>query len=91
MSLQSSREQEVSDAVKTKSIDLHGLTAEGARRLLFQTLKSCPSDVTELEVIHGCNSGQVLLNVVRSISHPRIKRKILGLNNGITVFELKKT
>lgn len=76
--------------MKTVSVDLHGMTVEGARRHLLQTLKSCPKNVSELEVIHGCHSGQALLNMVRSFSHPKIERKILGMNNGVTVFILKK-
>ena len=76
--------------MKTITIDLHGMTAAEAMSALLKMLKSCPADTEEIEVIHGCHSGQTLLNMVRSFSHPKISRKILGLNNGMTAFVLKQ-
>lgn len=76
--------------MKTISIDLHGMTSAEAKKRLLSVLKTCPGNIDEIEVIHGCNGGTVLLDMVRSLSHPRINRKILGMNNGITVYVIKK-
>lgn len=76
--------------MKRITIDLHGYTVSGARALLTRELKKCPHGVEEIEVIHGCNSGQTLQSLVRSFSHPKIERRIVGLNNGMTIFVLKR-
>jgi DNA-nicking Smr family endonuclease len=75
----------------TMSIDLHGLTVEGAKNELNHTLSSCPPHVTEIEVIHGYREGNFLQQFVRrNYSHPKIKQKIITMNNGMTTFLLKK-
>lgn len=71
------------------TIDLHGQTAESARRLLTSRLAQLSDDVREVTVIHGYHNGTKLLETVRHFKHYRIERKILGLNNGETVFEIK--
>ncbi|MBQ9460455.1 MAG: Smr/MutS family protein [Clostridia bacterium] len=71
------------------SLDLHGHTVESARRLLTETLRSLPAEVRELEVIHGYHQGTAIREMIRSFKHPRIERKILGMNQGSTIFELK--
>ncbi|MBR6242571.1 MAG: Smr/MutS family protein [Ruminococcus sp.] len=76
--------------MKRISIDLHGYTADEARSQLMGLLKNCPPGVDEIEVIHGSNRGQAVMNMVRSLSHKKIERKILGLNSGITVLQLRK-
>ena len=74
----------------SRTIDLHGMTVAEARRAMLALLKSCPASVREIEVIHGSHSGQALLRYVRvELQPPRISRKILGLNNGVTILELK--
>jgi DNA-nicking Smr family endonuclease len=70
-------------------IDLHGQTVESARRLLTTRLKQLPDDVREVTVIHGYHGGTALQNFVRSYKNFRIERKILGLNDGETIFILK--
>lgn len=70
-------------------IDLHGNTVESARKLLTEELKRLPADVRELTVIHGYHSGTVLMQFVRSYKNKRIEKKILGINNGETIFLLK--
>ena len=72
----------------TITLDLHGMTIAEAKAALLRELKTCPKTVLEIEVIHGFRQGQELLKMVRSFSHPKIKRKILGLNNGSTVLIL---
>ncbi|MDD6490407.1 MAG: Smr/MutS family protein [Clostridia bacterium] len=71
-------------------IDLHGHTVESAKTLLNDSLKKLPKDVREINVIHGYRGGTALRDMVRKYSHPKIERKILGLNQGITTFIIKK-
>ncbi|MCH5297226.1 MAG: Smr/MutS family protein [Ruminococcus sp.] len=75
-------------SIKQK-IDLHGHTAESVRKLLTSRLAQLPNDVSELTVIHGCHGGTTLLETVRRFKHYRIERKIIGLNNGETIFVIK--
>lgn len=70
-------------------IDLHGHTAESAERMLTSRLSQLPNDTVEVIVIHGYHGGTKLLETVRSFKHYRIERKILGLNNGETIFMIK--
>lgn len=71
------------------NIDLHCQTVESARKLLTDTLKKLPEDVREVNVIHGYHNGTALRDMVRKYSHPKIQRKILGLNQGTTIFIIK--
>ena len=62
-----------------------------AQREMNRILKTCPKDTDELEVIHGYHNGDRILRYIRfELKNPRIIRKILGLNNGVTLIELKK-
>ncbi len=68
---------------KTVEIDLHGLTVEDAKYRLEHFLSHVSPDVTEVRVIHGCNRGQALRDMVRlRLKHPRIASKLLTLNPG---------
>lgn len=71
-------------------LDLHGQTLDSARKLLDATLKALPADVREVEVIHGYHQGTALRTLVRNYKHPKIQQKILGLNQGSTVFLIRK-
>ncbi len=70
-------------------IDLHGHTVESAGKLLNDTLKKLPKDVREVHVIHGYRQGTALRDLVRRFRHPRVERKILGMNQGSTIFLIK--
>lgn len=70
-------------------IDLHNQTVESARKLITNTLNNLPSDVREVNVIHGYHQGTALRDMVRKYSNSRIERKILGLNQGSTIFVIK--
>lgn len=70
-------------------IDLHGHTVESARKHLTTQIKRLSSDVREVTVIHGYHNGTTLQSFVRSYKNSRIERKILGLNNGETIFIIK--
>ncbi|QAT51371.1 DNA mismatch repair protein MutS [Caproiciproducens sp. NJN-50] len=66
-------------------VDLHGLTAEDAKRRLEHLLSSAGPEVKEVRVIHGYNSGQALRDMVRlRLKHPRIASKLVTLNPGET-------
>lgn len=71
-------------------LDLHGLTSAEARAKLDDTLKTLPKDVGELTVVHGYRGGTALRDMVRRYRNPKIERKVLGLNQGSTIFVIKK-
>lgn len=71
-------------------IDLHGHTVESASKLLTQRLKSLSKNVTEVSVLHGYNSGTALRDMVRRYKNPKIERKVIGLNQGETIFIIKQ-
>lgn len=71
-------------------VNIHGMTSREAKRALEQLLSRAGKDVTEIKVIHGYNSGQVLRNMVRKeLKHPRISAKLISLNPGETRILLK--
>ena len=72
------------------TIDLHGMTCAQAKEELDRTLRSIPQDTRELTVVHGYHGGTTLRDLVRSYRHPKIERKMLSMNNGSTVFIIKK-
>ncbi len=71
-------------------VDLHGLTSAQAKDKLDETLKKLPKGVGELTVIHGYRGGTTLKEMVCRYKHPKVQRKILGMNQGTTVFLIKK-
>ena len=72
------------------TIDIHGETRQSVRKLLENKLKSLSKDTREVIVIHGYHQGNTLQQMVRSFKHPMVERKILGLNQGETIFLIKK-
>ncbi|MDO5601382.1 MAG: Smr/MutS family protein [Oscillospiraceae bacterium] len=71
-------------------VDLHGMTADEAKRSLERLLSSAPPAVKEVVVIHGYYNGTVLQEMVRTkLKHPRIASKMLSLNPGATRLILK--
>ncbi len=71
-------------------IDLHGHTTDSAKRLLTQRLKNLPKDVREVHIIHGFHGGTSLQTLVRTYKNAKIERKIVGLNQGTTIFLIKE-
>lgn len=81
----------VSKPGKIVTADIHGMTADDAKRQLEQLLSRLSPQTEELLVIHGYNSGQKLRDMVRGrLKHPRIQSKLLSLNPGQTRILLKK-
>jgi len=74
----------------TIEVDIHGMTADDAKRQLEFLLSRADKNVKEVVVIHGYSHGQVLKNMVRTqLKHPRIASKLLSLNEGQTRILLK--
>ncbi len=70
-------------------IDVHNMHKEEARRYIERFLTRANGSVKEVTVIHGCTSGTVLRDMVRKgLRHPRIKNKVVGLNDGVTILIL---
>ena len=68
------------------TIDLHDMELLEATYHLEKLFETLPQDIKEVIVIHGYHKGQVLLNMVRKdFKHPRIKKKVIPLNKGITL------
>ena len=77
--------------MKRITINLHDMPLIQAQREMNRILKTCPKDTDEIEVIHGYHNGDRILRYIRfELKNPRIIRKILGLNNGITLIDMKK-
>ena len=67
-------------------IDVHNMHKEEARRYIERFLTRANGSVKEVTIIHGCTSGTVLRDMVRKgLRHPRIKSKVVGLNDGVTI------
>lgn len=73
------------------TVDLHGHTRESAHDLLNFTMKNLPKDVREVEVIHGYRQGTALRDLVRNYQNARIERKILSMNQGSTLFLIRRS
>lgn len=69
-------------------VDLHGMDVKFAKGYLKEIIEYTKEK--ELVVIHGYNSGDKVMNMVqKQFIHKKLKRKIKGLNKGITIFELE--
>ena len=72
--------------VLTMTVDIHGMTAEQAKRLLLQKIDRLPKDYGQIIVIHGYHAGNRLQTMVRKeLKHTRLKRRILTMNAGETI------
>lgn len=76
--------------MNTIKIDLHNKPLIQAQREMQRILKTCSVQTDQIQVIHGYHSGDIILKYIRlQLKHPRIKQKIVGLNNGETFLILK--
>ena len=72
------------------TVNLHQMDCRQAKQWLYQKVSAAPREVREIEVVHGFHGGTALQNMVRkSFQHPRVKSKVLGLNQGSTILILK--
>ncbi len=66
-------------------IDLHKMKVWEAAIYLNNQVAAAPRGIKEIIVIHGYHNGTALLNMVRrEFCSPRVKRKFLSLNQGVT-------
>ena len=69
----------------TLEVDIHGMRVREAKEQLERLLARCGSDVHEIVVVHGYHGGRALQDMVRNeLRSPKIKQKILSMNNGQT-------
>lgn len=74
---------------RIEEIDIHGMTVNEAISELDYFLEYVSEDTQEVIVVHGYNQGKRLLQMVRNeFQHKRIKRKMISMNPGITIFQL---
>jgi hypothetical protein len=73
-------------------IDVHNMTRTQAIAAIDARLRRADASVYRLRVIHGCHSGTVLRDAVRTHyrEHPKVKRIELGLNPGETDLVLRE-
>lgn len=70
-------------------IDIHNMRREEAMRYLERFLTQANGSIREVVVIHGCHSGTVLRDMVRTgLRHRRIQARVPGLNDGVTTLIL---
>jgi DNA-nicking Smr family endonuclease len=74
-----------------KVINVHGMNAEQAKRAIEFEIKRAPQNAEKILVIHGCNSGTVLRDMIRvGLDSPRIKEVLpCFANDGETTIYLK--
>ncbi|MEA5026675.1 hypothetical protein SDC9_102659 [bioreactor metagenome] len=71
------------------AIDIHGMIEPEAVVFLNNAIDGLEPQVTEVTVIHGYRSGNILQTMVRTrYHHKRIRQKIRTYNPGETVFLL---
>ena len=76
---------------KSRSIDLHGMTVEEAKKTLLYTFDKCLlDDIDELRVIHGFGTGKVKEAVHKMLSSMKqVKEFRIQLGNaGVTIVYL---
>jgi len=72
------------------TVDIHGMLVAEAKTALERLISSADKNISEITVIHGYSGGQALKNMVqKKLSHPRIKQKILSMNQGETSLVIK--
>ncbi|MDR1755072.1 MAG: Smr/MutS family protein [Eubacterium sp.] len=78
--------------IKSKIIDVHGMTADESRKRLMKEIEKAPHGMEKIIVIHGCNNGTAIRDTIRN----KLKSKrILEItptfsNDGETTIYLKK-
>ena len=72
------------------TVNLHQMNTAQAKDWLYQKVSSAPREIREIEVIHGFHGGTALQNMVRkSFCHPRVRSKVIPLNQGSTILILR--
>jgi len=72
------------------TVDIHGMTVMEAKKELTNLLNKCDKNTKEIDVLHGFHGGTALRNLVRKdLKHPRLVRRILTMNQGMTTLVIK--
>ncbi len=72
-------------------VDVHGMRVADAQFRLETLIASCGADVRAICVIHGCNSGHALRDMVRSLRLPRLQKVCPDFfNDGQTILYLSR-
>lgn len=81
----------MSRANDIKKIDIHGMLAVEAKRRIDREIAAAPQQIKRLVIIHGCNNGTALRDMVRTkIKSPRIEGIVPTFSNdGETTIYLK--
>ena len=70
-------------------INLHDMQVDEAKYYLEMLLNTAAPNIKQVTVIHGYKKGQALLNMVRKdFKHPKLGKKVIPYNKGITIFYL---
>ncbi len=75
------------------TIDIHGLTVREAKTTVEKFIAKAPKDCESITVIHGYHSGTELKELIQSrngIRSKRIERKRYTLNQGETIYILRR-
>ena len=74
-----------------KKIDIHGMLVAEAKKKIDREIATAPSQIKRLVIIHGCNNGTALRDMVRTrIKSPRIEGIVPTFaNDGETTIYLK--
>ena len=73
-------------------IDLHGKNCHQAKVAVDAALRRARPGVMRLRVIHGCNGGTALRDLVRGeyAAHPKVQRLETRLGDGVTDLILRE-
>lgn len=73
-------------------IDLHGKNCYQARIAVNAALRRARPGVLRLRIIHGCNNGTALRDLVRTqyARHPKVLRLETRLGDGVTDLVLRE-
>ena len=73
-------------------IDLHGKNRHQAKVAVDAALRRARPGVMRLRVIHGCNGGTALRDLVRGeyAAHPKVQRLETRLGDGVTDLILRE-
>ena len=72
-------------------VDIHGLRVAEAQFRLETLIASCGAQIRTICVIHGCNGGQALRDMVRTLEAPRLVKVCPDFfNDGQTILYLSR-
>ena len=73
-------------------LDIHGKNQYQARVAIDAVLRRANNGTYRIRIIHGCNNGTALRDMVRTayVTHPKVRRTAKGQNDGITELILRE-